>query len=839
MRLRVHYFRYDQAYDGWDLWLWPKGHEGGAYPFEGSMPLPEHPESLMRYADVTLPDLPVSEVGLIIRHEGWNSRDWDSDRYVNLVMFPPNRRVNLYVVQNTEQILLHPDRISFIPTAERAIFRSYREIYIQLQAPCEDAATEPFMVIGNGIPRRIDRTEQLGNARTWLLTLHEDWVTGETCTVFKKGFESFDVQYGSLYDTAEFERLYAYDGDDLGCRPTGTETRFRIWAPTAARIEANLFRGSSDSFAERVLPMEPDRNGTWVLQVPEDLSGWYYTYNVYTGGGLQEVCDPNAVGLGINGTRALVARPGDSNPPGWDEAAHILPAHPTDAIFYEVHIRDFTIHPDSGAVNKGLFLGLAELGTKTPDGTLTGLSHLVELGVTHVHLMPIFDFFTIDESRQHQGQFNWGYDPHLYNAPEGSYTTNPADGPGRIRELKEMILALKRQGIGVIMDVVYNHTYHSLDSEFNKLVPGYFYRTDAAGNFSNGSGCGNETASERYMVRKTIIDSVLYWAREYRIDGFRFDLMALHDIDTMNGIRRALDDYHPGLLLYGEGWTGGASMLDPARAAHKGNAVRLLRVGFFNDNTRDAIKGDSFLAESGGFINGQAFRREGVKYGIVGAIPHPQVDAFRATGAGAWAGYPWHCVNYAASHDNLTLYDKLVATGSAASELDAVRRTNLAGVLVLLSQGIPFTLSGTEFLRTKQGMHNSYNMPDAINQIDWNRKTRFRASFDYHAGLIRLRKAHPAFRMISPEEIRMNLQFLNTPEHIVAWLLRNHANGDTWQEILGACNTGSDSETIRLNTAADWHVVVDDRTAGTETLATISGDAITLPPTGALVAWRA
>ncbi len=836
MQLRVNYFRYDQNYTGWDLWLWPKGGEGAAYPLDLVVPLPEHPEKSMRCAIVDLKDSTGPELGLILRHDGWNGRDWISDRYVNLVSFPPDREPTIFLVQNSEQIHLSADRISFIPTAERAVFQDFRTIYIQLQAP-SSLDTDPFIVMGEEYPRKVIQATALEGGRDFLLTLQSDWIMGEPCMIFKRGFQPFPVQFGALYDTPAFERLYAYEGEDLGCFPQETDTSFRVWAPVASQVEVNLFRNRDALSPSKILPLRRDRQGTWLLIVPEDLAGWQYTYNVINGGELQEVCDPYAVGVSVNGKRAVATRPQDANPDGWDAAGHLTPASPTAAVLYEVHIRDFTIHPDSGIRQKGKFLGLAEKGTRTMDGTPTGLDHLVELGITHVHLMPIFDFYTIDESRLHEGRFNWGYDPYLYNVPEGSYATDPDDGLLRIRELKEMILALKQNGIGVVMDVVYNHTYRSIDSELNKLVPGYYYRTDDQGHFSDGSGCGNETASERAMVRKLMTDSVLYWAREYKVDGFRFDLMGLHDIETMNGIRHALDNHHPGLLLYGEGWTGGASRLDSARAALKNNASQLLRIGFFNDDARDALKGDNFLAESGGFINGRTQMREGVKSGIVGAIGHPQVDSLRAFGRGsAWAGYPWHCVNYAASHDNLTLFDKLVASHSAGSENEAVRRTNLAGAFVLTSQGTPFMLSGTEFLRSKAGVHNSYNAPDSVNQVDWNRKTRFHTSFAYHQGLIRLRREHPAFRLTSSEEIRRNLQFLHSPEPVIAYLLQNSAGGDSWPAILVAFNAGTGEETLILPYSAEWHIVVDGRTAGCGDLAVTTGSMLTLPPLTCLIA---
>lgn len=837
MRIDVHYFRYDQNYDGWDLWLWPKGKEGFAYPFTRALPPPKHSNLSMQVAEVVIPELLVPEVGFLLRRNGWAERDWASDRYINTVDLPDGKAPAIYLVQNTEQIYFKSSHISFIPTAERALFRNYREIFVRLQSPCLDNDKSPFMVMGNDMPKKVIRTESLDNGSSFLLTLQADWIIGEACQVFKQGYAPFYVQYGALYNTAAFERRYSYEGEDLGCRLSENETSFRIWTPTASDVAINLYEGRDDALPSRVLPLSKDVGGTWLLRLPEDLSGWHYTYSVTHGGNLQDVCDPNAIGATPNGERALIARPSDADPPGWDKVGHIVPKNPNDAILYEVHIRDFTIHPESGIENKGKFLGLAEEGTTGPDGTKTGLDHLAELGITHVHLMPIFDFFTIDESRLHEGRFNWGYDPHLYNTPEGSYTTNPSDGLSRIGELKEMIMALKNKGIGVVMDVVYNHTYRSIDSEFNKLVPGYYYRMDEFGGFSDGSGCGNETASERLMVRKTIIDSVLYWAKEYKIDGFRFDLMALHDIDTMLEIRRALDNHHRGLLIYGEGWTGSGSALDSSHSAAKMNASRLPRIGFFNDSTRDAIKGDNFQSSGGGFVNGSVSLREGVMFGVVGAIPHPQIDSRRAVGTSAWAGYPWHCVNYAASHDNLTLFDKLSASRCAATDQEAMKRTNLAGSIVLLAQGIPFILSGTEFLRSKQGMHNSYNMPDEINRIDWSRKRLFRTSFDYHAGLIKLRKAHSAFRLTDPEEVRMKLSFLHTSDSVLAFMLRDHAGRDTWKNILVVFNAGNNAETVTLPQQASWAVVADDSTAGTDTIYTVDGSDISAPQLSCLVAW--
>ncbi len=836
MTIRVYYYRFDQNYDGWDLWLWPKGLDGAAYPLSGSVSLPDYPQDEMLYTDVVLEKLNVSELGFILRKNAWLARDSVMDRYISLASFAPGSDPEIYLIQNSDAIYFSADAISFIPSAERAVFRSSTEIYVCMQAKCSLTTDEPFQVTAGCTAIAASATMIGNNGLEFQINLEKPWQMGEVCIISKAGFKPFCVHYGVLFDTEAFESLFAYAGTDLGCTWSAGQTQFKVWSPMATTVSICFFQAADQDELERIESMVAEEKGTWAIRFSENMDGLYYTYRVMNGNETREVCDPMAVSVSVNGKRAYVLNPEKANPQGWSEIGHVIAKTPTDAVLYEVHVRDFSIHPDSGIANKGLFLGLAEEGTTTPDGTKTGLDHLAELGITHVHLMPIFDFYTIDESRTHESRFNWGYDPHLYNVPEGSYSSDPTDGMKRVQELKTAIAAMKRKGIGVVMDVVYNHTYRSIDSEFNKLVPGYYYRTDAFGRFMNGSGCGNETATRRYMVRKTIIESILFWAKEYKIDGFRFDLMGLHDIDTMNAIRRALDDHCPGLLLYGEGWTGGTSGLDHQNAALKSNAIRLMKIGFFNDNARDALKGDTFIEAAGGYLAGVVYMKEGVKQGIVGAIAHPQVDNMRAIGnISAWAGYPWHCVNYAASHDNLTLYDKLLACHAAASDTEAMKRTNLAGAFVLLSQGIPFMLSGTEFLRTKHGVHNSYNAPDAINQMEWERKSRYMSSFLYHKGLIALRKAHPAFRMVQPEEIRRNLQFLNTPDAVIAFQLKNYAGGDSWETILVAFNVGVTDVTIPLPVQKNWSFVVNEVMAGVDALGAFSGLSLTIPAVSVLV----
>jgi pullulanase len=579
--------------------------------------------------------------------------------------------------------------------------------------------------------------------------------------------------------------------------------------------------------------------GVWTSRIPGDLSGIYYTYSTIVMGRIYEAADPYARSSGVNGLRSMVLDHSRSDPHGWDSISHTILKNPTDAVLYEVHIRDMTIHQSSGIVNRGKFLGLSEHDTRSPENLPTGLSHLSELGITHVHLMPVYDFFTVDESKLLNNQYNWGYDPINLNVPEGSYSSDPNNGYIRVKEFKQMIKAIKESGIGVIMDVVYNHTYKTLDSDFNKLVPGYYYRKDRSGNYSNGSGCGNELASDRAMVRHFIVNSVKRWAKDYKIDGFRFDLMGLHDIDTMNEVRTELDKISPSILIYGEGWTGGASVLSGNDAATKVNASKLNRIGFFNDNTRDAIKGDAFHQKETGFISGNIRSKESVKFGIAGAVNHPGVDYKKVNYTGfAWASYPWHCVNYAASHDNLTLYDKLKISRPDLEEADYMRLVNLAAAIVLTSQGIPFLMLGTDMMRSKKGEHNSYNLPDDINQIDWSLKFRYQQVFNYHKGLILLRKEHPAFRMVLPDEIRKNLIFYSTPDWVITFSLGNHANNDDWNTIFVAFNAGMNIETVALPYEAQWNVVADENKAGLDILRTITGNSVELPARSAMVLYN-
>lgn len=604
----------------------------------------------------------------------------------------------------------------------------------------------------------------------------------------------------SVFDKAFDEQFY-YDGDDLGVTYTPEKTKFRLWAPTASEAKV-VFYSSWDSLPVKERAMTRDSRGTWLLEAAGDYDGVYYTYKVKVGTQWNEAADPYAKAVGVNGDRAVVLDMQKTNPKGWDSPKALPPLDASlDAVIYELHVRDLSIHPDSGIQHKGKFLGLAEEGTKGPKGIPTGLDHIAGLGVTHVQLLPFYDYSTesVDETKLDEPHFNWGYDPKNYNVPEGSYATDPYAPASRITELKQCVQKLHDRGLRVVMDVVYNHVYDGYLVNFTKLVPGYYLRYKEDGTFSNGSFCGNECASERAMMRKFIVESVLHWVREYQIDGFRFDLMGLLDVDTMNEIRLRLDEIDPSIITIGEGWKMD-TVLPEGQRAHQGNAGKMPGIAHFNDGTRDAVKGDTFIHESKGFVSRGDGLEDGVKRGVVGGI--------RFGGPiGQFADEPVQNVNYVECHDNHTLWDKLTLSAGREPKEQRRRMHRLASAIVLTSQGIPFIHAGQEFMRSKGGVENSYKSPIEVNWLDWNRCADHQNDVLYVASLIKLRKSHPAFRLRTAREIREHLYFEQAPAHTVAYTLRNHAGGDPDRHLYVLYNANTNPVALDLpDLGAAWEV---------------------------------
>jgi pullulanase len=594
-----------------------------------------------------------------------------------------------------------------------------------------------------------------------------------------------------------------YEKEDLGLTFSETALKLKVWSPKAEAMRLKIYAGDLDNDQPpEVIDMRKIKGGVWEVEIDTAFTGEFYTVQAKHGGTWsKEVPDPYAWAVGRNGRRGQFIDPSSENPHDWkeDRPPDFSKMNPNDFLIYEVHVRDFSISENSGMEHGGKFIAFTERGTKNTSGLATGVDHLVEMGVTHVHLLPSFDFYTVDETRLDEPQYNWGYDPQNYNVPEGSYSTDPANGATRIREFKAMVKALHDAGIGVVMDVVYNHTSRTEGLSFEELVPGYYYRHWNDSTLSDASGCGNETASERPMMRKFMVESLKHWVEEYHIDGFRFDLMAIHDLETMQIIEKELRRIHPNILLYGEGWTAADSPLPAEDRALKKHTYRLPGVAAFSDEIRDGLKGHWSDHKSKGFVSGNSSLRESVKFGIVGGIDHPDVDYGEVNNSDtAWAAEPHQCVVYVSCHDNHTLYDKLKVANPEATEEEIRKMHLLSNFVVLTSQGIPFLHAGVEFLRTKDGVENSYQSPDSINRIDWDAKTRYSEHVEAYRNLIALRKAHPSFRLTSAQEIRKRLRFLESNQGVIAYEITSPET-DTWKKVMVAINGSGRAATFSLS----------------------------------------
>ncbi|MDP5158939.1 MAG: type I pullulanase [Flaviramulus sp.] len=612
---------------------------------------------------------------------------------------------------------------------------------------------------------------------------------------------------------------------------------FKLWSPTAENVKLNLYKNGFDNNAYEIYNLSTYINNVWELKLDGDLNGVYYTYQIMIDNKwLDETPGIYAQAVGVNGKRAMVLDLESTNPENWERDKGPSINKPNDAIIYELHIRDMTIQPQSGSSFPGKYLGLVETGTKGPNNVATGLDHLMELGITHVHLLPTYDHYSIDETNLETSQFNWGYDPQNYNVPEGSFSTNPYNAEVRIEEFKTMVKKFHDHGIGVILDVVYNHTGITKNSNFNLEAPDYYYRFWEDGKQSDASACGNETASEKEMMRKFIIESVSFWAEEYHLDGFRFDLMGIHDIATMNEVAEAVKKINPNIFIYGEGWTAGDSPLLIRDRALKQNITKMPQITAFNDDIRDGLKGSVFDDKSTGFVSGAKNTETSVKFGVVGAIQHPQIDYDAINYSKApWTNEPWQSISYVSCHDNHTIYDKLKVSRKEADEATIIAMDKLANAVVMTSQGVPFIHAGAELLRTKNGEHNSYNLPDSINQMDWNWKVRHDNVFEYYKNLITLRKAHPAFRMPSAEEVRKNLTFKTIEDGMLSYEISNHANGDSWKDILIVYNAKTTAYKYKLK--SEWQLAVIGDKYTLEAGKKIS-KSVNVPAISMLVAYR-
>ena len=606
---------------------------------------------------------------------------------------------------------------------------------------------------------------------------------------------------------------------------------FKLNAPSKAKsVKVNIYNKGVGGEVLKTVRMKRTGTDQWTADIPGDLKGLFYTFQVQTGKkAMQETPGVFAKAVAVNGRRAAIVDMGETNPEGWDNDRRPLTKSPVDLVIYEMHHRDFSISPTSGLKNKGKFLALTEP---------KAVYYLKNLGVNAVHLLPSFDYASVDESKPDVPQYNWGYDPLNYNVPEGSYSTDATCPVTRIREFKQMVQALHKAGIRVILDVVYNHTFNIEESNFNLTYPGYYFRTTADGKISDGSGCGNETASEKPLMRQFMIESVLYWAKEYHIDGFRFDLMGIHDIETMNLIRKALDEVDPNIYMYGEGWSAGTCAYPVEKLAMKANTRQLDRIGAFCDDMRDAIRGPFNDDHKAAFLGAIPGNEESIRFGIAGCIDHPQIDMSKVNYSKApWANSPAQMISYISCHDDMCVVDRLKASIPGITTDELIRLDLLGQTMVFTSQGVPFIYAGEEVLRDKKGVHNSYKSPDSINAIDWTNKDRYPQVFDYYRGLMELRRNHPAFRMADASLVRQHLEFIPTSDCTICFRLKDNANGDSWQDIIVILNASKKAQKVAIPEGC-WTSVCEGGIINLAGIAEYKGKEINVAPQEAIIIHR-
>ena len=797
--------------DNCDMWIWFPNADGRGYLFQPC-----------EYGAKVALNVPadVDKVGFIVRRDcsepggtSWGSatKDFDGDRFANITgevteVYLKSADGHQYLSRDGGKTLY--EELTFTLAA----ISGMNEIQYFINPAARLESMDQVRVTEGDRKLEVTGLSSLNNnVVTGRITLAEELDLSKIYTVEIEGYGAKDAVPTKVFDSPAFKERYTYEGDDLGAVLTETGTRFKVWAPTANRVQLKLYEAGNGGDAFETIDMERGEQGVWSAETATG-AGTYYTYLVNTSAGEQEAVDPYARAVGVNGDRGMVADLDATDPEGFagDRYYDGINAY-NEAVIWEVHVRDFS-NKLASSQYPGKYLAFTEKGLKNSSGEAAGIDYLADLGVTHVHLQPVYDFATVDESKEGTG-FNWGYDPKNYNAPEGSYSTDPFHGEVRIKEFKQMVQALHENGMGVVMDVVYNHTY-SADSCLNRIVPYYYYRYDGMGKLSNGSGCGNETASERPMMRKYIVDSVRYWAEEYHVDGFRFDLMALHDTDTMQAVEQAVHAVNPKAIIYGEGWTGGTTpLMEPLRASQANirkvtaSEGAIGAVSVFNDSIRDGLKGSVFDAKEKGYVSGKVSKgnAENVIFGLTGGIKSKAVS---------WYVKNNGVINYMSCHDNHTLFDRLLSSNPDDS-LEARLRMNRFGIsIIMIGRGTPFFLAGEELLRTKNGDSNSYNSGDEVNNIRWDELaagTDTMAMRDFYRSLIAMRKANP---FLTKAELtctvgRENaIEVLYTEdEKAVAYALVN-PSGSTFTQALPEGN---------------WTVLMQNETVSPEGGETVSG----------------
>ncbi len=834
--IRFHYTRPEGDYEGWEMWLWD---------LDGITALEPPYELTVQDDGTALCEFQVKtgtcKIGYIVRYGEWEKKDVDHDQFINITGVLSGT-LDFYVesgkatqpnaqaiparedLEASGNLKLGDDVVTGVVITANQYKEANRdgkpEITLQLSSKLADdyVVDANTFVVGNS-DVKIPVVDMRYAGQYVYLVLGETLDLGRGYNVTFEG-RNYAVSMPDFYSNEKFEAEFTYTGDDLGATYTKEKTSLRVWAPTAVDVSVNLYRSgnpATEAAPYETVYMTKDVKGTWVATLEGDMEGIYYTYTVTTDTAVNEAPDPYGRSAGVNGKRTMIIDLAATNPEGWDKDTNPHAGENfTDAVIYELHVRDLSTDPNSGIKNVGKFLGLIERGTKTPGGKPTGLDHIVDLGVTHVHLLPIYDFGSVDETKlsdETANHFNWGYDPVSYNVPEGSYSTNPEDGHVRVVEMKQMVKGMHDAGLSVIMDVVYNHVYDSMGFSFNKIVPGYFSRPN-----SNGSGCGNDTASERVMVSKYIIDSVTYWANEYHIDGFRFDLVGLIDVNTINGLMESVKKTRDDVVFYGEGWTMGTSTTKKVDLCTQTNSAKVPGFAFFSDTIRNLIKGGTFGGINAGYISG-------------GSASKAELTAcFK--GMPSWCKTPSQSINYISCHDNNTLYDHIVIVTPNATAEQRVAMNKLGAAFYMTAQGIPFFQAGEEILRTKPDPksqtgfnENSYNGGDEMNSIKWADldDPAYAAVNDYYKGLIAFRKAHPALRLTDGNSVNANVaEAATNGNKVVAYTIKGGMEGEKADNLFVVFNADNAASTVTLP-EGNWNIYVNGQKAGTTVLGTASG----------------
>ncbi|WP_445291624.1 type I pullulanase [Bacillus cereus] len=790
----------------WDLWLWGENANGTSYEFTGE-------DEFGKYAKIKI-DGDYNRVGFIVRTNEWEKDG--GDRWIENIK---DGRAEVWILSGDEKV--YNSKPSSDLSIQKATIDSFHEITVTTNVPFhikEKKIEIEGIKIKNITPYDINSGDITNKVK---IITEQKIDLKQTYKVKIENLADTNTEIGKVIRSEEFDNLFYYGGNDLGNTYTPQHTKFRLWAPTASEAKLVTYKNWSDKIGAEI-NMQQGEKGTWTAELKGNQKGLFYTYKVKIGDKWTEAVDPYVRAASVNGDKGAVVNLEETNPKKWKANKKPKFKNPEDVIIYELHVRDLSIQSESGIKQKGKYLGVTEKGTKGPEGVKTGLDHIKDLGVTHVQFLLIFDYASVNEETLNEPQYNWGYDPKNFNVPEGSYSTNPYEPTVRITELKQMVQTLHDNNLRVVMDVVYNHMYNAAESNFHKLVPGYYYRYNEDGTFANGTGVGNDTASERKMMRKFMIDSVTYWAKEYNLDGFRFDLMGIHDYETMNEIRKAVNQIDPSIILHGEGWDLNTPLAAELKANQK-NAEKMKGIAHFNDNIRDGLKGSVFEEKENGFINGKENMEDRIKKGITAGIDYD-------TNSSTYQD-PEQVLTYVEAHDNHTLWDKLELTNPGDSDEVRTQMHKLSSSILLTSQGIPFLHAGQEFMRTKYGDHNSYKSPDSINQMDWLRRATFNNEVDYMKGLIELRKKYSAFRMTSAEQIKTHVSFIDAPKNTVAYIIE----GNKHEYFTVAHNANREAVEITLPSKGPWKVLVDGKQAGSKLLYVVHDNKIKVPALSSFV----